>query len=348
MIRVKGFAVLLICFAISILSCVKHEVSFTARSDVSDDGSIYRKGSMAIQISGDRDMGEDSLKATEFFESNYIMPDENMFDISRVCRDSVLIISWEGRIDPGGGSVSDYIHKSKDGPNAINRISIVVKNRWIFRDVIYRETFSDPVDTTQYFPLIQSRLSGASEFILRHEALKGIRDNDEARELLSGIEKEAGLDLFRGILADPAGFDTLATIYDSYISIVADSLAGFAGVKQNPDSLDRLIHNVYDAAWDTLLSDHPGLFGSFAIDDIDIHNFRVEVAVPGCLTGSNSDSTLNGVSIWTFNRMDFFAREYTIDIAARQWRWLNVALTLLVIAVILFFGLRPVRRSGAS
>jgi hypothetical protein len=342
--RVKVIGVFLTCIAVGSISCVKHETLFSAHSDISDDGSIDRKGSMEILVSGDRDVSKDSLNAAQFYSENYVAPDENLFDISRDFRDSLMIISWEGRISAEDIPVSDYIHKSKEGSTAINNISITVRNRWVYKDIIYTETFSDPVDTVKYFPMIRTRLSGASESILKHEALKGIRDYDGAGKLLDRLETTAGLDLFKGILADPAQFDTISEIYDENISIVADSLAGFAGVKQNPDSLDRIIHNVYDAAWDTLLSDYPGLFGSFALDDFDIHNFRVEVVAPGCLISSNSDTTIGGVSAWSFDRMDFFARDYSIEMVARQWRWFNVAVTVLAIAVVLFFILRPVRR----
>ena len=259
-----------------------------------------------------------------------------------------MTVSWAGMITPERMPVSDYIHKSKEGSTAINSVSISIKNRWIYKDIIYTETFSDPVDTVKYFPMIRSQLSRASEFVLKQDALRGVRDRDGAVGLLKGLETEAGLDLFRAILADPARLDTISVIYDDRISIISDSLAGFEGVKQNPDSLDRLLHDVYDAAWDTLFSDHPGLFGSFALDDMDVHNFRVEVAAPGCLINSNSDTTINGISAWSFNRMDFFARDYTIEIISRQWRWFNVVITLLAIAIVLFFILRPVRRARES
>ncbi|UCE67127.1 MAG: hypothetical protein JSU85_03700 [Candidatus Zixiibacteriota bacterium] len=347
-IRIRVFELFLACLSIVFLSCVKHEVSFQAYSDIGDDGTFNRKGSLEIRIFGERDIGEDSLKMTRFYDDNYVIPDENLFKVSRGYRDSALTVFWEGMIAPENMPVSDYIHKSEEGSTAINSVLITIKNRWVYKDIIYRETFSDPVDTVEYFPMIQSRLSKASEFIMSHEALSGIRDYDRADELLNLIETKAGLDLFRKILVDPAQLDTIAVIYDDQISTVSDSLAGFEGVKQNPDSLDRLIHDVYDAAWDTLFSDHPGLFGSFALDDMDVHNFRVEVVVSGCLISSNSDTTIDGVSAWSFNRMDFFARDYTIEVVSRQWRWLNVAVTVLVIAIILFLILRPVRKDKES
>lgn len=344
MIRIRIFGLFLAVLSIGLLSCVEHEVSFQADSMINNDGSLSRRGSLEIRISGERDVEEDSLKLTQFYNDNYVIPDETLFGISLDYADSVLTVSWEGEIAPGNMPVSDYIHKSKEGSAAINSISVTRKNMWVYRDIVYRERFSDPVDTIKYFPMIQSGLSKASETILSHYALKGIRDSDRVAGLLYSLEAEAGLDLFRKILEYPSQFDTLSGMYDDQISIIADSLAGFEGVKQNPDSLSRLIHDVYDAAWDTLLSDHPGLFGSFGIDDMDMHNFRVEVTVPGCLMNSNADTTVNGMLTWSFNRMDFFARDYDIEILSRQWRWLNVIITVLVIAVILFLILRPVRR----
>ncbi len=344
MIRIRVFGLFLAVLSIGFLSCVEHEVSFQADSIINKDGNLSRRGSLEIRISGERDVTEDSLKLTQFYGDNYVVPDESLYEIFMDYTDSVLIVSWEGEITPDNMPVSDYIHKSKEGPAAINRISVTRKNRWVYRDIVYRETFSDPVDTIKYFPMIRSGLSKASETIMSHYALKGIRDSDRAAGLLYSLETEAGLDLFRKILEDPAQLDTLSGMYDEKISIVADSLAGFEGVKLNPDSLNRLIHDVYDAAWDTLLSDHPGLFGSFGIDDLDVHNFRVEVVIPGCLISSNADTTVGGVATWSFNRMDFFARDYDIEIVSRQWRWLNVIITVLVIAVILFLILKPIRK----
>jgi len=340
---INKWNIILICSGMIFTSCVKHEVNFTARSEIKTDGSLYRSGEMKIGISGDRNVEEDSLDIWNFYGDNYVLPDENRFSVSRTFGDSSMTVYWDGTIALQSESVGDYIHKSKEGPAAINNISVQVKNRWIYKDITYVETFSDPVDSATYFPLIKTRLSGASDSVLSHDALKGMRDKEEAAKLLDNLESQAGLDLFRGILKNPAGFDSLSAIYDNRIATVADSLAGFGGVKQNPDSLGNLIHNVFDAAWDTLLSDHPGLFGSFPIDDIDVHNFRIEVEMPGCLLSSNADSTFNGVYLWEFNRLDFFAREYTIEISAREWRWVNVAAAIIVLVLILFAVLVPIR-----
>jgi hypothetical protein len=348
MIRIKSIALLIACMSVASISCVKHEVSFTARSDVESDGAINRKGRLEIRITGDREISADSLQLTQFYEENYVAPEGSLFKISRSLDDSVLAVSWEGTIPLEQLPVSDYIHKSKEGSTAINSITVAKKSRWIYKDITYIETFSDPIDTARYFPMIRAGLSEATQGILDHEVMKGLRDREGADNLLQGIEKEAGLDLFRRILQNPAEFDTVSEIYDERISMVSDSLAGFAGVKQNPDSLSRLIHDAYDAAWDTLLSDHPGIFGSFAFDDIDLHDFTIEVAVPGCLISTNADTTINGVSAWSFNRVEFFARSFTIEVSARYWSWINIAITVVIIAIILFLILGPVRKSRAA
>jgi hypothetical protein len=345
MIRV--FAMILLVLSIVCVSCVKHDVSFNANSEIGKDGSFKRSGRLEFRISGETAPDQDSTELIEFYEGNYVAPDENLFKTYRDYYDSVLTITWEGTIAPEDLPVSDYVHKTKGGPAAINMISIVQKNRWIFKDIIYNETFSDPVDTAKYIPEISSKLAGASETILGQNALKGIRDREEADTLLDLLETKAGLDLFRTLMVNPSEFDTLSAVYDDYISMVSDSLAGFAGVKQNPDSLDRLIHNAFDAAWDTLLSNYPGLFGSY-LADMDYHNFRVEVVAPGCIISSNADTTVNGTMIWDFSRLDFLARDYSIEITSRNWRWINIALSFIVIAVILFVVLGPVRRRRAG
>lgn len=344
MIKIKKFRIILFCLSLLMVSCVKHEVSFKGESDIGADGTLNRSAAMQIMITGERDTADDSSGLGLFYEENYVSPDENLFEITREYHDSVLTISWTGEITPDKMPVGDYIHKSKDGATAINDISVKMKNRWFYKDIEYRETFEDPVDTVKYYPVIRQRLGEASGIILGSGALKGIPDSAGARDLLKGIETEGGIDLFRGIIADPSGIDSLSQIYDGKIAEVSDSLAGFRGVKENPDSLGRLIHNIYDAAWDTLMSDHPGIFGSFPIGDIDIHNFTIRVSAPGCLVGTNCDTTTSKASVWTFNRMDFFARQYAMELTVRHWLWWNVGITVVVVALILFFILGASRR----
>lgn len=318
-------------------SCVTHEVSFEGKSEINPDGSLLRKGQLTVQLSGERDIEKDSLGLSNFFNENYVVPGENRFSRTENYKDSLLTISWQGIFGPDDGPVSDYIHKSADGQMAINRIKVNVKNRWIYKDISYLETFSDPVDTNVYFPLIKEKLSEASGNMLDQKAMKGIPDRARAESLLNGMETTAGMDLFRKILTDPDGFDSLSKLYDESALKIADSLAGFEGVKQSPDSLDKLIRYFFDAAWDSLLTDYPGLFGSFGIDDSDVHNFIVEVSFPGCLISSNADTTIDKTSIWSFSQLDFFAKEFSIELTARKWAWVNVAISVAVIAII-FFG----------
>ena len=333
-----------VCLSLLGVSCVTHDVSFKAESNVAGDGGLQRTASMQIIISGERETADDSTSLALFYDEHYLAPDTAIFDITRQYHDSVLTFSWTGEIAPGQMPVGDYFHKPKGGSAAKNEISVDVKNRWFYKDIDYRETFSDPVDTAKYFPLIQSGLEKASNDILSRRAFKGMRDTADARVLLKSIENEGGLELFRGLIADPSGLDSLSGIYDNTIAAVSDSLAGFAGVKENPDSLGRLVHNIYDAAWDTLLSDYPGLFGSFRIDDIDIHDFVIEVTLPGCGITSNSDTTVNGTLTWNFSRVDFFARVLTLEASSRLWQWWNVGITVVAVAVILFLIFRPFRK----
>ena len=346
--RARILAYFFVIMSLGALSCVKHDVSFSARSEIGKDGSIERTGSIEIRISGERDASQDSLAMEVFYADNYIVPDWNYFDVTSDYHDSVHVISWKGIISPDSLPISDYIHKSKDGPMAVNTISVERKNRWIYSDLLYSETYSDPVDTARYFPEIRSQLSMASDAVLKYKALAGIRDHDDATELLDHMETIAGLDLFRAIIDNPEAYDTVSTVYEDCVSSIADSLAGFAGVKQNPDSLGRLIHDTFDAAWDTLLSDHPGLFGSFPFDDIDEHNFKVEVTAPGCILSTNADTTIEATMTWNFNRMDFFAKEYKIELSARNWHWFNIALSVIVLAIILFIILGPVRKRNET
>ena len=63
---------------------------------------------------------------------------------------------------------------------------------------------------------------------------------------------------------------------------------------------------------------------------------------------SNADSTFNGVYLWEFNRLNFFAREYTIEISAREWLWVNVSISIIVLVIILFAVLIPIRKGRTA
>ncbi len=340
----KIFIIIITCGLLMTVSCVEHEVSFDGKSEISPDGSLLRTGKFTISISGDRDIPKDSLNLSDFLRENYVIPDDGRFGIAHKIEDSVLTLTWQGTIDPNVGPVSDYIHKSGEGQRAVNEISVSVLNRWIYKDIIYLETFSDPVDTLKYFPLIEDGMSAATETILGLNIMKGLGDREEAEEVLRGIETTAGLELFKQVLAEPDMIDSVSNVFDEYIEKAADSLAGFRGVKLAPDSLEQIIHSVFDAAWDSLFTDYPGIFGSFGIEDLDAHNFIIEVKFPGCLISSNANVTSSNASVWSFDRMDFFAREFSMELKARQWAWLNVAIAVIVLALILFGIFWPFRK----
>ena len=249
-------------------------------------------------------------------------------------------------IDMGDLPISDYTHRAGEGSAAGNKISLVKKGRWFFDDYHYLEVFSDPVDTLEFYPLARKALSKASEDILKLESMKGLKDRQRARDLLTLIETEAGVDLFRAILADPRQTDSLSDEHDLYVHMVADSLAGFAGVKLDPDSLVSLLGSAYDAVWDSLFANHPGILGSYRIGEAEEHRFRIEVVCPGCIAGSNADSTFEKAAVWTFDHLDFFAREKSIKLTYRIWSWGNVAITVAVILILLVVILWPIRRGG--
>ncbi len=338
---------LLLLFSGAILilaSCISHDVEFEGKTVISSDGAIRRSGELKISLSGDRNVEKDLSEAMEFYTDNFVPPDSDLFEVQQTFNDSVLTITWVGEIDMADLPISDYTHRVGDGPSASNKISLQKKSRWFYNDYSYTEVYSDPVDTVKFFPLVQDALSKASDDIINLKPMKGLKDPQRARDLLNGIETEAGVDLLRALMANPHGIDSLSDEHDLYVHMAADSLAGFAGVKLNPDSLSALLGSVYDAAWDTLFTDYPGIFGSYGIGEPEEHGFKIEVACPGCITGGNADSTFESASIWNFDNLDFFAGEKRIELTYRIWSWVNVAVTVVVIAIILAVILWPIRR----
>lgn len=327
-------------------SCISHDVEFEGKTVIGPDGSIRRGGELRIGLSGERDVEKDLSNALEFYSDNFVPPDTALFEIKQTFADSVLTVTWFGEIDMTDLPISDYTHRAADGSTAGNKISLVKKRRWFFDDYHYVEVFSDPVDTVDIFPLLQNGLSKASDDIMNLEPMKSLKDRQRARDLLAGIETDAGVDLFRAILADPRQMDSLSDEHELYIHMVADSLAGFAGVKLDPDSLVSLLGSVYDAVWDTLITNHPGILGSYRIGEAEEHRFRIEVSCPGCIASSNADSTFESAAIWTFDHLDFFARERTMELTYRIWSWGNVAITVAVILILLVLILWPIRRGG--
>ncbi len=327
-----------------LVSCISHDVEFDGKTIISSDGTIRRSGELKISLSGDRDVEKDLSQAMEFYTDNFVPPDSDFFEVHHTFIDSVLTITWTGEIDIADLPISDYTHRVGDGPAASNKISLEKKNRWFYSDYSYTEVYSDPVDTVKFYPLVQDAFSKASDDIMNLKPMEGLRDRQGGRDLLGEIETVAGIDLLRAFLAYPHRLDSLSDEYELYIDMVADSLAAFAGVKLNPDSLSSLLGSLYDAVWDTLLSDYPGLFGSYGIVEPEEHRFKIEIVYPGCLSSSNADSTFGNASIWTFDILDFFAGEKRIELTCRVWSWVNVAIAVVVILIVMVLTLWPIRR----
>ncbi len=325
-------------------SCISHDVEFDGKTVISADGKIRRSAELKIILSGDRDVEKDLSHAMEFYTDNFVPPDSDLFEIQHTFIDSVLTITWNGEIDLTDLPISDYTHRVGDGPAASNKISLQKKSRWFYNDYSYTEIYSDPVDTVKFYPLVQDAFSKASDDIMNLKPMEGLRDRQGARDLLGEIETVAGIDLLRAFMAYPHRLDSLSEEHEQYVHLVADSLAAFAGVKLDPDSLSSLLGSLYDAVWDTLLSDYPGLFGSYGIVEPKEHRFKIEIVYPGCLSSSNADSTFEKAGIWIFDYLDFFAGEKRIELTCRTWSWVNVGITVVVILIVLAVILWPIRR----
>jgi hypothetical protein len=328
------------------VSCLRRDVKFRGISEVNRDGSVNRAAELVIAPAVDETNTQDSIEAFSFYSEHYVPVDESLFIVKKDFADGILTVSWSGVLSVDHMPYTDYKHKVGEGSTALNSITVETRNRWLFRDYYYRETFADPVDTTKYFPLITEGLSRASDDLLESESLKGLRDVDGAGAILSDLRAKTGVDLLRKFLARPESLDSLTSEYESYFDSAGDSLAGLAGVKLSPDSAANLLENTFDAVWDTLMTDHPGIFGSYALGE-NQHSFRIEVSLPGCLGQSNADGVDNSIAYWEFDNTDIFAREKMMEVSARDWLWGNVIISLAVIIIILVLVLWPVRRRRA-
>jgi hypothetical protein len=347
--KMKGKRVLLLCLAgaLAFSGCVTKNVEFSGKSVIDSDGNVNRSGKLKIVLSGEREVEKDLSLALNYYHENFEAPDEAVFAVQQTFDDGVLTVTWNGDLARTEFPFSDYTHRSKTGHQAGNSITLEMKNRWFFRDWTYTEVFSDPVDTAGIFPVLDERMSAASERVLDLDSMKGLRDRRGAEALLRTIETETGVNLLRSFLENPRAEDSLANLQQSKLASVADSLAGFAGVKLDPDSLTQLLSSVYSAVWDTLLTDHPGILGSYGMEEPDRHNFEIEVKYPGCLLVSNADSMVQAACIWSFDRLDFFAREKKLEIKYRIWSWGNVIIAAAIILVLMVFLLISLRKKRA-
>jgi hypothetical protein len=345
----KSKRAFMLCLAgtLALSGCVREDVEFSGKSAIDSDGNISRSGKLTIVLSGERDVDKDLSQALRYYHENFVPPDEKMFSVKQTFSDSVLTLLWTGDVTQDDFPLSDYKHRSNTGPQAGNVMMLEMKNRWFYKIWNYSEIFYDPVDTAGVLPLLESELTKATDRILGLDSMMGLRDRQGAEALLGSIETETGVNLLRSFLENPEALDSLSDLYESTIETVADSLAGFAGVKLDPDSLTSLLSSAYDAVWDTIFSDRPGIFGSYGLEEPEKHNFRIEVDYPGCLITSNADSMVAAACIWSFDRLDFFAREKKLEIAYRIWSWGNVVITGVVVLILMVFALISLRKKRA-
>ncbi len=339
-------AILLFSCSLLFVSCVSHEVLFEGKSVINTHGSVHRTGSMVIMLAGERKTEQDSLKLLEHYLETFIPPDEERFAPSFEFEDSLLIVTWDGDIPFGETPFTDYSHHIGDGPTAENRVTIGMKSRWFYEDYSYLEIYSDPVDTLTIYPMLQSKMSAASAGIMTRPELRKIKDGQRAEDLLAGLETKVGIEILRRFIASPGSTDSLTAEMETLIAAAAVNLSGLAGAAGNSDLLNNMMKTVYDAVWDTIMSANPGIFGSYGLGEEGDHRFRIEAVFPGCTIRTNADSSLEGRSIWNFGQLDFFGREYRLEVVSRRWVWHNVAIAATGLFLILLIALGPIRRVG--
>ena len=343
----KWITPVLFLFLVLASSCIKREVTFEGKTVVNANGSVSRSGALNIAAAKDETGTQDSTEAMKFFIEHFPVIDKNLFEVHSGFSDGILSISWFGILSPDDLPFTDYIHRVGESPAATNRISVDVKNRWFYKDYHYLETYSDPVDASKYYSLIEEKLAKASDDVLKSPSLKGLREPEMAAAIISDLGHETGVKLLKVIMDNPRILDSLSDQYDSYFEIAGDSLAGLAGVKLSSEEAGELLKDNLGAVWDTILTDHPEIFGSYGLAD-DEHRFKIEVFLPGCIKSGNADSTFENVAVWQFDNVDFFAGEKKLEVLSRDWAWVNVALGMVVVVVVFLLVLWPIRKKGIA
>lgn len=343
----KRIALALSLLIIVATSCIKREVTFNGKTVVNTDGSFTRSAGLVIAPAEDEGGTQDSSEAFKYYAEHYEPLDNNRYEIRKRFADGILTVSWSGLFTADEMPLTDYNHRTGEGPSATNKISVEVKNRWFFRDYSYRETFTDPVDPSKFYPIIEAKLEEASINVLKSPLLKGLRDREGASAVISDLKDKTGVKLLKSFFENPELMDSLLEQYESYFETAGDSLAGLAGVKLSPETATELLENNIGAVWDTLLNAHPEIFGSYGFGENE-HKFRVEVFLPGCVKSTNADSTIENAVVWNFDNFDFFAKEKVLEVLARDWRWGNVFVTVVVVIIILLLILWPLRRRGIA
>ncbi|MEE9553030.1 MAG: hypothetical protein V3W18_01935, partial [candidate division Zixibacteria bacterium] len=342
---IKKIALLLSLSTIVIISCIRREVTYEGKSVVNIDGSVSRSASLVIAPAAEETGSQDSAKAFTFYSDHFTSIDENLYEVRKDFNNGILTVTWNGLFTSEDMPISDYGHRIEEGPVASNLISVELKNRWFYKDYNYRETFTDPVDAAKFYPMIEGKLSEASIKVLKLPVLKGLRDPAEAKAIISDLRDKTGVKLLKAFFENPKLIDSLSERYDLYFEIAGDSLAGLAGVKLSSESATELLKDNIGAVWDSILSDHPEIFGSYGLSENE-HKFRIEVYLPGCVKSTNADSALENVVVWNFENSDFFAGEKILEVSARDWHWGNVIVSVVVAIIVLLLVLWPIRRKG--
>jgi len=341
----RNFTLLLAAMTTFSLSCIDRDVTYNGKTVVNPDGSVIRSGRLTIAPLDSLSGSQDSTEADEFYQEHYSSFRSDRYEYHESFSDGILTVSWTGKFAKNEKLQSDYGYGKPEGPSAANDISVAVSNRWIYKEFHYRESYSDPVDIVKYSPIIEKKLSDISESILKDPSMKGLRDRQGAEAILNDLQNKAGVDILKAFIDNPGSLDSLSDQYDNYFPIAGDSLAGLSGVKINPETATKLLKSSYDAAWDTIMTDYPGIFGSYGFTG-NKHHFRLEVSLPGCFKGGNADSVYETSAVWNFANTDFFAGEKILEARSRSWNWINVIISIIVLLVILIAIFWRIRRGG--
>jgi hypothetical protein len=330
------------------LACLATEADFHGKTEIKTDGSLIRSGRLEITASGESDSMSYPSALAKYFSDNFMGPNDSIYDVRRSFADSSMIIGWTGSFKPRKEPAPDYIHIGKDKTKLTNHISLEKRDRWFFSDYFYEETFSDPIDTAEYWPAIENQMMRATTAIMNAGALASIDDIVSAHRLLKKAQAYCGIEMMRLVVQHPDSIERLTSSYEKILEDIADSIAALPGNGVRSDNLSSLLISTYNAAWDTVMNDNPGIFGNYGIIDSDQHRFQIEVVSPGFITCTNADSVFLKSCIWKFDRQAFFAKVMTLEVVSRRWAWGKTFLTLAVVVTILVVSLRPKKSRGAG
>ncbi len=133
----KRIALALSLLIIVAASCIKREVTFNGKTIVNTDGSIFRSAGLVIAPAEDEGGTQDSSEAFKYYAEHYEPLDTNRYEIQKHFADGILTVSWSGLFTADEMPLTDYKHRTGEGPAATNKISVDVKNRWVFKNGLY-------------------------------------------------------------------------------------------------------------------------------------------------------------------------------------------------------------------